>query len=95
MVEDATELAAMEEHILGCESCAERADEAQDYVDAIRVAALDFSDPYERASTEKRVGGLATASLSDLPGLTIKCGIGYSAVLPHAAGNSDDAIRSS
>jgi hypothetical protein len=47
MVEDETELAALEEHILACGSCAERADQAQDYVDAMRVASLDFIDPYE------------------------------------------------
>ena len=39
-----TELAALEEHILACGSCAERADAAQDYVDAIRAAGLDFID---------------------------------------------------
>jgi hypothetical protein len=38
----------LEEHILACGSCAERAAEAQDYVDAMRVAALDLVDPYER-----------------------------------------------
>lgn len=45
MVTDDTELAALEEHILACGSCAERADLAQDFVDAMRSAALDFSDP--------------------------------------------------
>ena len=34
MVKDETELAPLEEHILACEWCADRADEAQDYVDA-------------------------------------------------------------
>jgi hypothetical protein len=47
MVKNETELAAIEEHILACGSCTERADEAQNYVDAIRSAGLDFSDPYE------------------------------------------------
>lgn len=47
MVKDETELAALEEHILACGSCAERAVEAQDYVDAIRDGGLDFIDPYE------------------------------------------------
>jgi len=45
MVRDETELAALEEHLLACATCAERADEAQDYVDAMRVAALDLIDP--------------------------------------------------
>jgi hypothetical protein len=40
MVTDDNELAALEEHILACRLCAERADEAQDFVDAIRAAAI-------------------------------------------------------
>jgi hypothetical protein len=47
MIKGETELAALEEHILTCAACAGRADEAQDYVDAMRVAALDILDPYE------------------------------------------------
>jgi len=47
MVKDEAELAPLEEHILACASCAERADEAQDYVDAMRAAGLDFADAYE------------------------------------------------
>jgi hypothetical protein len=42
MVKDDAELAALEEHIIACGSCAERADEAQVYVDAMRVAGLDI-----------------------------------------------------
>jgi hypothetical protein len=45
MVKDEAELAGLEEHILACPPCAERADEAQDYVDAMRGAALELSDP--------------------------------------------------
>ena len=45
MVKDETELAALEEHILACGWCAKRADEAQDYVDAVRVAAIRLSEP--------------------------------------------------
>jgi hypothetical protein len=41
MVTDEAELAILEEHILACASCAERADEAQDYVDAMRAAAIE------------------------------------------------------
>lgn len=37
MVKDEAELAALEEHYLGCPECAERAEEAADYVDTIRV----------------------------------------------------------
>jgi hypothetical protein len=44
MVIDEAELARLEEHILGCGSCAQRAEEAQDYVDAMRVAALNLVD---------------------------------------------------
>ena len=40
MINDETELAALEEHFLACGPCAERADETQDYVGAMRVAAL-------------------------------------------------------
>ena len=47
MVQNEDELAALEEHILACASCAERAGQAQDYVDAMRAAGLDFIDPYE------------------------------------------------
>jgi hypothetical protein len=47
MVKHETELAALEEHILACPPCAERADEAQDYVDAIRVAAIILSEQEE------------------------------------------------
>jgi hypothetical protein len=38
------ELADLEEHLLGCPSCVERAEETQDYMDAIRVALLSFND---------------------------------------------------
>jgi hypothetical protein len=47
MVMGKTELASLEEHILACGSCAERANETQDYVDAMRVAALELIDPNE------------------------------------------------
>lgn len=43
MVADEEELAPLEEHLLWCPSCVERADEAQDYVDVIRsVLCQDF-----------------------------------------------------
>jgi len=35
------ELAVLEEHLLWCEYCVDRAEETQDYVDVIRVAAYD------------------------------------------------------
>ena len=36
MIEDEAELAPLEEHLLACAGCAERAEEAADYVDAMR-----------------------------------------------------------
>jgi hypothetical protein len=57
MVKDEIELAALEEHILACGSCAERVDEAQDYVDAMRVAALDFDDPFGAKHANSRARG--------------------------------------
>ncbi len=42
MVTEEDELAPLEEHFLGCAFCAERAEQTQDYVDAIRVAMLDY-----------------------------------------------------
>ena len=44
MVKGKTALARLEEHALACPSCAGRAEEAQDYVDAIRVASILFSE---------------------------------------------------
>lgn len=35
------ELTALEQHIVGCGECAQRAEDAQDYVDAMRVAIID------------------------------------------------------
>jgi hypothetical protein len=40
MIKDESELGPLEEHLLGCASCTERAEEAQDFVDAMRVAAI-------------------------------------------------------
>jgi hypothetical protein len=36
MIHDEAELAPFEEHLLACPECAERADEAANYVDAMR-----------------------------------------------------------
>jgi anti-sigma factor RsiW len=44
MVTAEEELALLEEHLLACPSCAGRAEAAQDYVDAMRVALLRISD---------------------------------------------------
>ncbi len=41
MVPDEDELEHLEEHLLCCPPCVERAEETQDYVDAMRVAAYD------------------------------------------------------
>jgi hypothetical protein len=40
MVVDEAELAALEEHYLGCPECAKRAEESADYVDAIRAGVI-------------------------------------------------------
>jgi hypothetical protein len=40
MITEEAELAPLEEHIIGCPHCAERAGEAQDYVDTIRAALI-------------------------------------------------------
>ena len=37
MVKDEVELASLEEHLLACPACAERAESTQDYVDALRA----------------------------------------------------------
>lgn len=42
MVTQGEELAQLEEHLLRCPLCVERAEETQDYVDALRVACLYF-----------------------------------------------------
>ena len=44
MVIEELELAPLEEHILACASCAERADATQDYLDIMRVALLAYPD---------------------------------------------------
>jgi hypothetical protein len=49
MVTEENELAVLEEHLLWCTSCVERAEETQDYVDAMRVAA-NYDLPYELLS---------------------------------------------
>ena len=43
MMTEEEELAPLEEHILGCSLCAERVDETQYYIGAMRVA-LEFSN---------------------------------------------------
>ena len=42
MVTDEDELERVEEHLLCCPRCVERAEETQDYVDAMRVALYDY-----------------------------------------------------
>jgi hypothetical protein len=41
MVLEEVELAPLEEHLLCCSWCTERAEDIQDYVDAIRIALLE------------------------------------------------------
>jgi len=40
MVTDEGELASLEEHLLWCAWCVERAEQTQDYVDVMRVASM-------------------------------------------------------
>jgi len=40
MVKGEEELAALEEHLLGCPECADRAEESAQYVDTIRAALI-------------------------------------------------------
>jgi len=40
MVVDEAELALLEEHLLGCPRCVKRAEEADAYVDTLRVAMI-------------------------------------------------------
>ncbi len=42
MITDETELAQLEEHLLWCAWCLDRAQRTQDYVDAMRRAILDL-----------------------------------------------------
>ena len=44
MVTVEEELAPLEEHILACSWCAERAEEMQDYVDVMRVALYEYAE---------------------------------------------------
>ena len=39
-VKDETELAPIEEHLLACPKCVERAEESADYVDALRAGII-------------------------------------------------------
>lgn len=41
MVTEEAELAPLEEHLLWCSWCVKRAEQTQDYVDAMRVAMLE------------------------------------------------------
>ena len=41
MVKDEAELAALEEHLLWCGACVDRAEAAAQYVDAVRAAACE------------------------------------------------------
>jgi len=44
MVKEEAELASLEEHLLACPACVERAEAAQDYVDAIRAAMVTIQE---------------------------------------------------
>jgi hypothetical protein len=44
MVKDEAELAALEEHLLWCSGCIDRAEAAAQYVDGVRAAACESAD---------------------------------------------------
>jgi hypothetical protein len=44
MIKDEAELAPLEEHLLWCHECVDRAEAAEAFVDAIRVALLRAND---------------------------------------------------
>lgn len=44
MLTDEAELALLEEHLLVCPACVKRAEESQDYVDAMRAAMIVRGD---------------------------------------------------
>jgi predicted anti-sigma-YlaC factor YlaD len=44
MVKDEAELAALEEHLLWCSACVDRAEAAAQYVDTVRAAACDSAE---------------------------------------------------
>ena len=44
MVKDEAELAALEEHLLWCGACVDRAEATARYVDAVRAAACDLAE---------------------------------------------------
>jgi hypothetical protein len=63
MVIDKTKLAALEEHILACVSCAERADDTQQNVDAMRAASLDFEEEVRHQVRGKPPGAIRKRTL--------------------------------
>jgi anti-sigma factor RsiW len=44
MVKDEAGLASLEEHLLACAACVERAESTQDYVDALRAALVTIRE---------------------------------------------------
>ncbi len=44
MITEKDELATVEEHLLACPSCVDRAEQVQDFVDAMRRALLRYAD---------------------------------------------------
>ena len=44
MVDDEAKLNSLEEHLLACPECAQRAEEAAEYVDAMREAMYQFPE---------------------------------------------------
>lgn len=60
MLLEGPELAAVEEHLLWCEECVGRAEETQDYIDAIRAAIIRGG--FDLDVTPRRPGAKLAAS---------------------------------
>ena len=70
MVKDDSELAPVQEHILACGWCAERADEVQNYMDAMRVGAILLEEE-ERETFVRPISAAETRNLSPIDGVRV------------------------
>jgi anti-sigma factor RsiW len=65
MISAESELAAVEEHLLACPGCVARAEETQDYVDAVRGAIIEGGyDPQVPQALDRAPYGVATTRLA-------------------------------
>ena len=55
LIKDEAELAKVEEHILCCSACVERAEASDSYVDVMRRALLAVNDPEESRGRDLQV----------------------------------------